>query len=61
MEKYIGAHVSAAGGLEKTPLRAREIGATGVSLFTHNQRQWVFKKMTVQDTVAFYEAGATAG
>ena len=26
--KYIGAHVSASGGVENTPLRASEIGAT---------------------------------
>lgn len=38
--KYIGAHVSAAGGVEHTPLRAHEIGAKGFALFTKNQRQW---------------------
>ena len=34
--KYIGAHVSAAGGVENAPLRAHEIGATGFALFTKN-------------------------
>ena len=61
MEKYIGAHVSAAGGLENAPLRAREIGATGFALFTKNQRQWFSKKLTEQEIVAFKEACATAG
>lgn len=39
--KYIGAHVSAAGGVENAPLNARKIGATAFALFTKNQRQWV--------------------
>ena len=38
--KYIGAHVSAAGGVENAPLNARRIGATAFALFTKNQRQW---------------------
>jgi len=38
--KYIGAHVSAAGGVENAPLRADEIGAKAFALFTKNQRQW---------------------
>lgn len=38
--KYIGAHVSAAGGVEHTPERAHEIGAKAFALFTKNQRQW---------------------
>ena len=40
MGKYIGAHVSASGGVENAPLNAREIGATAFALFTKNQRQW---------------------
>ena len=39
--KYIGAHVSAAGGVDNAPMRAREIGANAFALFTKNQRQWV--------------------
>lgn len=37
---YIGAHVSASGGVENAPLNAREIGANAFALFTKNQRQW---------------------
>ncbi len=44
--KYIGAHVSAAGGVENAPLRAHEIGATAFALFTKNQRQWAAKPLT---------------
>lgn len=39
--KYIGAHVSAAGGVENAPLNAAKIGATAFALFTKNQKQWV--------------------
>lgn len=38
--KYIGAHVSASGGVENAPLNAHEIGAKAFALFTKNQRQW---------------------
>lgn len=38
--KYIGAHVSAEGGVEKTPLRAKEIGANAFALFTRNASRW---------------------
>ena len=44
--KYVGAHVSAAGGVQNAPLRAREIGATAFALFTKNQRQWHAKPLT---------------
>lgn len=44
--KYIGAHVSAAGGVENAPIRAHEIGATAFALFTKNQRQWAAKPLT---------------
>lgn len=45
MAKYIGAHVSAAGGVFNAPLNARKIGADGFALFTKNQRQWVAKPL----------------
>ncbi|WP_323667142.1 deoxyribonuclease IV [Pectobacterium punjabense] len=38
--KYIGAHVSAAGGVDQAVIRAHEIKATAFALFTKNQRQW---------------------
>ncbi len=43
--KYIGAHVSAAGGVDQAPIRAKEIGANAFALFTKNQRQWVAKPL----------------
>lgn len=44
--KYIGAHVSASGGVENAPVNAHEIGATAFALFTKNQRQWVAKPLS---------------
>ena len=38
--KYIGAHVSAEGGVENTPGRAKEIGAKAFALFTRSSNRW---------------------
>ncbi|HGJ5857478.1 deoxyribonuclease IV [Arsenophonus nasoniae] len=38
--KFVGAHVSAAGGVDQAVLRAHEINSTAFALFTKNQRQW---------------------
>ncbi len=43
--KYIGAHVSASGGVFNAPLNAMKIGAKAFALFTKNQRQWVAKPL----------------
>ena len=44
--KYIGAHVSASGGVQNAPVNAKAIGATAFALFTKNQRQWFAKELT---------------
>ena len=41
--KFVGAHVSASGGVFNAPLNAMKIGAKAFALFTKNQRQWVAK------------------
>ncbi len=51
--KYIGAHVSASGGVENAPLNAYRIGATAFALFTKNQRQWVANPLTKDSISAF--------
>lgn len=53
MNKYIGAHVSASGGVENAPLNAHEIGATAFALFTKNQRQWFSSPLSEQSVMAF--------
>ena len=53
--KYIGAHVSASGGVENAPVNAHEIGANAFALFTKNQRQWVSKPLTEESIRLFKE------
>lgn len=51
--KYLGAHVSAAGGVQNAPLNARAIGARAFALFTKNQRQWHAKALDTETIEAF--------
>ena len=51
--KYIGAHVSAAGGVENAPLNAHTIGAKAFALFTKNQKQWVAAPLTEKSIELF--------
>jgi len=51
--KYIGAHVSAAGGVENVPKRANEIGAKAFALFTKNQRRWEGPPLTKENIDGF--------
>lgn len=51
--KYIGAHVSAAGGVQYTPLRAKEIGAKSFALFTKNASRWNAKPITDKEATEF--------
>ncbi len=49
--KYVGAHVSASGGVENAPVNAHAIGAKAFAFFTKNQRQWfaaAYKEETIE-------------
>ena len=59
--KYIGAHVSASGGVENAPLNAKEIGANAFALFTKNQRQWVSAPLTAKSIELFKEYCTNGG
>jgi deoxyribonuclease-4 len=59
--KYIGAHVSASGGVENAPLNAKKIDATAFALFTKNQRQWKAKPLTDESIRRFEENCESAG
>ena len=59
--KYIGAHVSAAGGIELAIERAVSLGANALALFTKNQRQWSAPPLNEATVTAFKQACATAG
>ena len=60
-DKFIGAHVSAAGGIENAPLNAAAIGATAFAFFTKNQRQWVAKPLAPESIQKFLENCAEHG
>jgi deoxyribonuclease-4 len=53
--KYVGPHVSAAGGVENAPVNAHQYGAKGFGLFTRNQRQWKAKPLTDENIRLFKE------
>jgi deoxyribonuclease-4 len=53
--KYVGAHVSASGGVENAPVNANEIGARAFALFTKNQRQWFSNPLTKASIKVFRE------
>ncbi len=54
--KYIGAHVSAAGGVQNAPANAAAIGAKAFALFTKNQKQWKAPPLDDATVAAFKEA-----
>ena len=54
--KYIGAHVSAAGGIDNAPKNAAEIGANAFAFFTKNQRQWAAKPLEEEQISTFKQA-----
>ncbi|MGE5347645.1 MAG: deoxyribonuclease IV [Actinomycetota bacterium] len=51
--KYVGAHISASGGVENAPLNAHGIGAKAFAFFTKNQKQWVAPPLTKKSIEAF--------
>jgi len=53
--KFVGAHVSASGGVDKAPLNAMAIGAKAFAVFTKNQRQWVAKPLEIKTIDAFHK------
>ena len=53
--KFIGAHVSASGGVENAPVNAHAIGAKAFALFTRNQRQWRSAPLSEKSIALFKE------
>ena len=59
--KFVGAHVSAAGGVSNAPGNAVNIGARAFALFTRNQKRWQTPPLTNEEIVAFKENLAASG
>jgi deoxyribonuclease-4 len=53
--KYVGAHVSASGGVFNAPINAKAIGAKAFALFTKNQRQWAAKPLETKVIDKWFE------
>lgn len=51
--KFIGAHVSVAGGVENAPNAAQVIGCQAFAMFTKNQRQWKSQPLSNKSIQAF--------
>ena len=59
--RYIGAHVSASGGVSNAVANALEIGANAFALFTRNQRQWYPKPLEEEEIENYRSAVKEAG
>ena len=59
--KYVGAHVSASGGVRKAPINAHEIGAKAFALFTRNPSRWQSAPISDKEANAFKENCAKFG
>lgn len=51
--KFVGAHVSASGGVENAPVNANKIGAKAFAFFTKNQRQWFASPYKEENIINF--------
>jgi len=61
MSKFVGAHVSASGGVFNAVENAQKIGAKAFALFTKNQRQWVAKDLDSETIDKFKVALENSG
>ncbi|MDD3475501.1 MAG: deoxyribonuclease IV [Sulfurimonas sp.] len=61
MSKFVGAHVSASGGVFNAVENAVAIGAKAFALFTKNQRQWVAKDLDTETIDKFKTALEKSG
>lgn len=60
-KKFVGAHVSASGGVFNAPLNAMKIGARAFALFTKNQKQWNAKPLDDETIGLFKDNLAQSG
>ncbi|ACA85566.1 deoxyribonuclease IV [Shewanella woodyi] len=53
LSRWVGAHVSASGGIANAPINAKKIGADAFALFTKNQRRWQAAPLCPQQVIDF--------
>lgn len=49
--RYLGTHVSTAGGVAMAPLRGKEVGVNTIQLFAKNNNQWLARKPLSQGEI----------
>jgi deoxyribonuclease IV len=60
-KKFVGAHVSAEGGVQNAPLNAAALGATAFALFVKNEKRWVAPPISDETAEAFHANCAEHG
>ncbi len=53
--RYLGAHVSTAGGVSEAPLRGREINVNTIQLFAKNNNQWLARTPLSDDAIELFQ------
>jgi deoxyribonuclease-4 len=59
--RFLGAHMSIAGGFSRALWRGKEIGCDAIQLFTKNATQWRAKPLTPRDCETFCQARKETG
>jgi len=49
----LGSHVSIAGGMDRAPLRGKQVGCDTIQVFTKSNRQWRAKRLSEREVEAF--------
>lgn len=61
MKRFLGAHVSVAGGLDKAFARGLESGCTALQIFTKNANRWQVKPISATEAAAFRQTWQESG
>jgi deoxyribonuclease-4 len=57
----LGAHMSIAGGVDRAPLRGREVGCEAIQIFTKSNRQWHARPLPDREVETFRSNLSAAG
>jgi len=57
----LGSHVSIAGGMDRAPLRGRQVGCDTIQVFTKSNRQWRVRRLGDREVEAFKAQLETTG
>jgi len=60
-QSLLGAHTSIQGGLENALYEGQKLGCSCIQMFTHSNRQWKIKSITVEEQEIFHQAKKKTG